>query len=153
MKAESHTQRKVRGKDTRERKTGYKPRRQAWRILTALRRNQPCPQLDFRLTGSTVKRFYCYCHPLWCWRALAQQAEHGCLGITLTTLHSSLLHNHTQALGQMIFLGDCNQPLVSPGLSFLPTHPLDKPLMRITFLRLCFHPIISQEDSSGNPSA
>ena len=72
---------------------------------------------------------------LWCFVTAAPASKHGCLGITLPTLHSSL-HNHTQALGQMVFLGDCNTPWCLLASVFLPTHPLDKPLMRITFLRL-----------------
>ena len=102
--------------------TGYKPRRQTWHILMALRRNQPCPQLDFRLTGFTR------------WNISAVTAT---LSVVLHdsspskrtrmswnyTPHSSL-HNHTQALRQMIFLGDCNSPLVSPGLSLSSYPPL-----------------------------
>ena len=74
---------------------------------------------DLQAPHSETIHFCCYCHPL-CFMAAAPASEHERLRITLPTLHSSF-HNHTQALGQMIFPGACNSNGVSwPQSFFLP---------------------------------
>lgn len=96
-----------------------------------------------------VKHFCCYCHPL-C-GASRQQPQQA--NTDVLELHSplSILPSTTtpRPLGKWSSWVTAIAPWCLLASVFLPTNPLDKPLMRITFLRVYFHPIISQEDSSG----
>lgn len=119
VKGESHTQ----GED-REQTLATNPGDRLGTSSWLSEGTNPAHSLISDLQVSHGETFLLLLPPsLWCFMTAAPASEHGCLGITLPTLHSSL-HNHTQALRQMIFLGDCNSPLVSPGLSLSSYPPL-----------------------------